>query len=107
MDALWVTARWTAPDGEPQRGVVAVGLDAKAGQTVDVWLTQSGQLTGQRLSRGGLFEREVLAAIGAPVALAVLMAVVAWVIRAAAGRRRMASWTKAWDVVGPRWSTRR
>jgi hypothetical protein len=106
-DTSWVTARWTAPDGAAQRGVVAVGLNAKAGQTVEVWLTQTGQLTGQRLSRGGLLEREILAAIGAPVALAVLLAVAAWAIKAAAGRRRMASWTKAWDVVGPRWSSRR
>lgn len=106
-DTSWVTAHWTAPDGAVWHGLVAVGLDAKAGQTVKVWVTGTGQLTGQRLSRGGLLEREVLAAIGAPVALAVLLAVVACAVRAAANRRRIARWTKAWEVVGPRWSSRR
>jgi hypothetical protein len=106
-DTSWVTARWTAPDGATRHGFVAVGLNAKAGQTVDVWITGSGQLTSQRLTRGGLLEREVLAAIGAPVALAMLLTVVACAVRAAANRRRMASWTKAWDAVGPRWSSHR
>jgi hypothetical protein len=106
-DTSWVTARWTAPDGAIQHGRVAVGLNAKAGQTVGITVTNAGQPTGERLSRAGLIEREVIAAVGGPAALAVLLVVVACAVRAAANRRRMGCWAKAWDVVGPRWSSRR
>jgi flagellar biosynthesis/type III secretory pathway M-ring protein FliF/YscJ len=106
-DTSWVTARWTAPDGATLHGLVAVGLNAKAGQTVEITVTETGQPTTERLSRAGLIEREALAAVGAPAALAALLAIVACAVRAAANRRRMGSWTKAWDVVGPRWSSRR
>jgi hypothetical protein len=106
-DTSWVAARWTAPDGAAQHGLIAVGLNAKAGQTVEITVTETGQLTTERLSRAGLFEREVIAALGAPAALAVLLAAVACAVRAEANRRRLGSWTKAWDVVGPRWSSRR
>lgn len=106
-DTSWVTARWKAPDGATERGLVAVGLNAQRGQPLEVWITGTGQLTSQPLSRGGLLEREVVAAIGAPAALAVLLAVGACAVRAVANRRRMGSWTKAWEDVGPRWSSRR
>jgi hypothetical protein len=111
LDGEWdtssVTARWTAPDGVVQHGLIAVGLNAKAGQTVEITVTETGQLTTQRLSHGELLEREVVAAIGAPAALAALLAFAACAVRRAANRRRMGSWTKAWEVVGPRWSSRR
>jgi hypothetical protein len=106
-DTSWVTARWSAPDGATQHGLVAVGLNAKSGQTVEITVTETGQPTGGRLSRAGLIEREVIAAVGAPVALGVLLAAGACAVRVAINRRRMGSWAKAWDVVGPRWSSRR
>jgi hypothetical protein len=106
-DTSWVTARWHAPDGAARHGLVAVGLNAKAGQTVQVWVTSTGQLTTPRLTRVGVVEREVMAAIGALAVLALLLTVLACAVRAAADRRRMASWTKSWDTVGPRWSSRR
>lgn len=106
-DTSWVTARWTAPNGQARHGLVAVGLNARAGQTVPVWVTDTGQLTTPRLTRGAVVEREVIAAFSAPAALALVLTVMACMVRAAANRRRMASWTKAWDAVGPRWSSRR
>ena len=106
-DTSWVRARWAAPDGAARSGLVAVGLNAKAGQQVPVWVTAAGQLTTPRLTRGGLLEREIVIAVAANVALALLLAVVACTVRAAANRRRIAGWTRAWDAIGPRWSSRR
>jgi hypothetical protein len=104
-DTSWVTARWTAPDGAPRHGLVAVGLNARARQTVPVWVTASGQLTTPRLTRAGVVEREVIAGIAGPAALAVLLSIMACVVRVVANRRRMAGWTKAWEAIGPRWSS--
>jgi hypothetical protein len=52
-------------------------------------------------------EREVMAAVAAPVALALLLSITACAVRVVANRRRMAGWTKAWEAVGPRWSSYR
>lgn len=106
-DTSWVTARWRARDGAWRQGLVAVGLNAKAGQTVPITVTGSGQLTAQPLTRAGVVERELIAAVCAPVVLALLLTVTACAVRAAATRRRMATWTKEWDAVGPSWSSRR
>jgi hypothetical protein len=106
-DTSWVRARWIAPDGITQRGLVAVGLNARAGQAVQVWVTHAGQLTRPRLTRRGVVEREVVAGVAAPAALALLLSITACAVRVVANRRRMAGWTKAWEAVGPRWSSYR
>ena len=106
-DTSWVKARWIAPDGITHRGLVAVGLNARAGQAVQVWVTHAGQLTRPRLTRHGVVEREVMAAVAAPAALALLLSITAGAVRVVANRRRMAGWTKAWEAIGPRWSSYR
>jgi hypothetical protein len=106
-DTSWVTARWTAPSGGHRKGLVPVALNARAGQQLTVWVTPAGQLTHARLTAAAVVERQVSAAIAVPVALAVLLSVTAGAVRVLANRRRMASWTKAWEAVGPRWSSLR
>jgi hypothetical protein len=106
-DTSWVTARWTAPDGAARHGLVAVGLNAKARQTVQVWVTSTGQLTTPRLTAGAVVERQVIAAVAATAALAVLLSVTACAVRAVANRHRMVAWTKEWETTGPRWSSLR
>jgi hypothetical protein len=106
-DTSWVTARWTAPDGASIHGLVAVGLNAKAGQPVPVWVTHAGQLTTPRLTHSEVVERQVIAGIAGPTTLAALLSITAWVVRVVANRRRMAGWTKAWEAIGPRWTSLR
>jgi hypothetical protein len=106
-DTSWVTARWTMPDGVPHRGLVAVGLSARAGQRLMLWVTPAGQLTHPPLTPAEVTSREVMAAITVPVGLAVLLSVTACGVRVLANRRRMAGWTKAWEAIGPRWSSLR
>lgn len=106
-DTSWVRARWIAPDGIARRGLVAVGLNAKAGQAVRVWVTHAGELTRPPVTRIGVVEREVMAAVAAPAALAVLLSITAYAVRVVANRRRMAGWAKAWEAIGPRWSSYR
>jgi hypothetical protein len=44
-------ARWTAPDGSPRTGQVAVNRGARAGSTVPVWTSDSGRPTSPPLRR--------------------------------------------------------
>jgi len=105
--AAWVKASWHAPDGQPKNGIIAVGLTAKAGQKVTIWVTGSGQVTHPPLSHGEVLDGIANASMATAAGVAALFALVAAVIRAAANRRRMAAWTRAWDVVGPRWTSLR
>jgi hypothetical protein len=106
-DTAWVNARWTAPVGATEHGLVAVPLNARAGQQVSVWVTGAGQLTHQPLTKADVAERTVLAAVACPAGLALLLTVAVGVTRVVANRRRMACWAREWEATGPRWSSLR
>jgi hypothetical protein len=106
-ETSWVIARWPAPDGGHRTGLVAVDLNAQKGQRMTVWVTQAGQLTHPRLTNAQVLQWEATGAILAPIGLAVLLVVAGGVVRVLANRRRMAGWTHAWAVTGPRWSSLR
>jgi hypothetical protein len=103
----WVTASWAMPGGAKRSGLVAVDLNARKGQRITVWVTPTGQLTHPPLTRSQVLEWEATAAIVVPIGLAVLLMVTGGVVRVVANRRRMAGWTQAWAVAGPRWSSLR
>lgn len=105
--AVWVRASWHTPDGRQRSGPIAVGLTAKKGQKVTIWVTKSGQVTHPPLSHGEVLDGIANAAMATAAGVAALFGLVAAVIRAAVNRRRMAAWARAWDVVGPRWTSLR
>jgi len=107
LDTSWVTAKWTAPDGAQRSGLVAVALDAQAGQHLQLWATPAGQLTHPRLTTAQVRERQVTAVAAVAFGLAVLLSIAASFVRVVANRRRLAAWGKAWDAIGPRWSSLR
>jgi hypothetical protein len=100
LDASWVPARWRAPDGAWRQGLVAVELNAKAGQRMTVWVTPAGQLMHPPLTRAEVLEWEATAAMLAPVALAALLVIAGGIVRVVANRRRMAGWARAWAALG-------
>ena len=106
-ETAWVRARWTMPGGSRKSGLVAVALNAQAGQRVTVYVTPAGQLTHEPLTRAEVAERTAMAAVAAPVALAMVLAIAIGATRVAANRRRMACWTREWEATGPRWSSLR
>ena len=103
----WVTASWRAPNGTHINGMVPVELNAQAHQHLMVWVSSTGQLTHPPLTSAAVLDREIMAAVGVLGALALLLSATACVVRAVANRRRMVGWTKAWEVIGPRWSSLR
>lgn len=105
--AAWVKATWHAPGGQPESGIIAVGLTAKAEQRVTIWVTESGQVTHPPLSHGEVLDGIANAAMATAAGVAALFAIAGAVIRAGVNRRRMAAWARDWDVVGPRWTSLR
>ena len=101
------TARWTAPDGTTHAGDVPASVLAPARATVMVWVDRSGRLTGQPLTDSQVSGQAVLAAIFAPLLLAVVLLAAAALAHRALDRRRMAAWDTEWRAVGPRWTQRR
>ena len=104
-EASWVAATWTMPHGGGQRsGLVAVELNARSGQRIAIWVTQAGQLTHAPLTTAEVRQWEAMGAMLAPIGLALLLVVAGVAVRVVANRRRLAGWTRAWEVAGPRWS---
>jgi hypothetical protein len=100
-DTSWVTAHWTVPGAGQRSGLIAVGLGAKAGSVVLVWVTSSGQLTHQPVDRAEVEDQIAVAATIATATLAALLLAVAATARVMVNRRRMLGWTRAWEGTGP------
>ncbi len=99
-------ARWRAPDGQVQTGLVAVSARARAGSTVTITTNQAGQLIVP-WSPPEIAERADLAGTVAVAALLVALIVAAALTRWGLDRRRLAAWDAEWLAMGPRWSTQR
>ena len=105
--AAWVGATWKLPDGRPHTGIIAVGLNARAGQRVTIWVTGSGRVTHPPLTRAEVLDGIANAVMATVAAVGVLVGLMAAVVRAMVNRRRMADWARAWAVIGPRWTSLR
>lgn len=103
----WVKASWHAPGGAARTGFIAVGQDARAGQRVTIWVTGSGQVTHPPLSRSDVLDGIANAVLAAVVGVAVLAGLAGAAVRAAMNGRRMAAWGRAWEAIGPRWTSLR
>lgn len=100
-------ARWVAPDGQVQTGLVPVPAGALAGHTVRVWVDRTGQLTSPPLRDYQVVGQVVFAAVVSPVALAGFLLTAAAVAIHRLNRRRLAAWAADWQVTAPRWTSRR
>ena len=99
-----VPARWTAPDGTSRTGQVHAPANAVAGSTVPVWIDRSGRPVPSPLQRSDVVDGIVLAASLAAGAVAVVLAVLGFLVRWVLDRRRLAAWDARWAVTGPHWT---
>jgi hypothetical protein len=105
-------ARWQAPDGQRRTGILttttAPGISgARAGDTVRVWLTGSGQPQDPPMSAAEAMFSSVVLAAGAVFGAAIAMLICYVLCRLALDRQRLAAWASEWSQIGPRWTTRR
>jgi len=106
MVVLPVLARWSAPDGSSQAGLVSPE-GGRAGTTIMVWTDASGHLVSAPLSARQVTRQVALAAVSAPLILGVLLVIAATITRRALDKRRLARWEADWEVTGPLWTSRR
>ncbi len=108
MATFWVPGRWQAPSGGPRNGLVPAKTGDPAGGRVRVWVDWAGQVMNRHPMTIGMVKvRSVLLEIGAVVALALALLLLAGLTRIWLNRRRMLHWGIEWACFGPRWSTRR
>lgn len=100
-------AQWSGPDGQQLAGQIPATPGTLAGTTVPVWVNGAGRETGTPLLHGELVKREIGAELIAPGVLAVLLLIVALVVRLLLNRRRLAGWETNWAFVGPKWTKHR
>ena len=100
---LWVPAHWTA-GGVRHTGDVPAVPGTQAGASVRIWIDAAGKVQQPPLTSSQLSARVVLAAVAAPLAVALGM-LLAWsVLRCLLDRRRLAAWDESWSMVGPSWT---
>jgi hypothetical protein len=103
---VWVPARWST-GGRQYKRAVPVPAGTPARSTVTVWLNRVGAVQTPPASASQVaWLADTATAIGL-AALAVVLGLLAWLVRRALDQRRLAGWESAWLTVGPRWSRRR
>jgi hypothetical protein len=104
--AVWVWARWTAPDGTSRMGDVQATAGARAGATVTVWSDASGTLAGPPIGHAQILSRVITFVAVTSAALAIILLSALWLTRRALDRRRLAAWERGWTAVEPQWTRR-
>ena len=107
--AVWVLARWTAPDGQRRSGLVAVSPAVAAAGSTRVWVSRAGTLTGPPSRHARRPGWVAIAGVLAPYVLAfmLLLLLAGYAGQRLLGRRRLADWGRAWEAVGPQWTRQR
>jgi hypothetical protein len=100
----WVPARWQYPRGQIHTGQVAAELNMQAGQRLPVWVSSEGRLTSAPLTGAGVRDQVTFVVLSVLMGVAVVTAIAAACVRLLFDRRRMASWQRAWEVIGPTWT---
>ena len=104
LDAAFPRARWTAPDGQIRTGPVGSALNARAGQSVWIWVSRTGVQEQEPLSEADVREQIMFTIFVAITALSIVLGAGALTVHVLADRRRMAGWQRDWEASGPLWS---
>ena len=98
------TARWTAPDGQEHSGLVPVTAGTRTGSTFLLWVNASGVPTGPPMQPAEAGQQAALAELVTLCVLSVAACLIADTGRILLDRRRLATWEKEWQAIGPLWS---
>ncbi|MFI1996383.1 hypothetical protein [Actinoplanes sp. NPDC020271] len=96
-------ARWRAPDGTLQTGLVPATAGDLAGTRVPVWVDRAGALQAPP-GKHDPVAQSVAIGVAVVLCLAAGLAGLYRIARAGLDRRRDRAWTREWLEVGPRWS---
>ncbi len=91
--------RWRLPDGTTRSGVVPVRDGMAAGDTVDVWLDESGAPTGPPMSTSDAAGTAIGVAAFGWLGAAGLLALCCYGLHTRFERRRLRGWADAWAAL--------
>jgi hypothetical protein len=99
-----VQARWLVNGSVERVGSIAAHPGDRAGGSVPIWLTNSGELTAPPITSADARTNGVLVAalvwVSVAMALAALFRISRWLL----DRRRVAQWDQEWVVVSRHWT---
>jgi hypothetical protein len=104
---VWVRAYWKAPGGSVHRGQVLAAAGARLGSTVAVWIDRSGTITDPPKSHAEICIDVFIAVMSAAEMLPIALIGLQFLGCHALNARRMRTWDREWDVIGPQWSGHR
>lgn len=107
-----VEASWPTPGGGEQSGVLTTATapniaGAPAGTRIQVWLNRSGQPAVAPAGEAVMIIYALVASLAAAAVAAMVLLIFYGLGRLVLDRRRLAAWESAWNLTGPRWTTRR
>ena len=102
-DRVWVTVRWTAPDGSARTGLTRVLPDTAKGTRVTVWTDRQGRLEPKPDSPAAARFQGVWAGTLAAMGVGITVTGAAQLVRGQLNRRRMEEWADEWQRVDGRW----
>lgn len=103
---VYVTARWTRPDGLPRQGRIQMAERVEPGGTVPIWVNDRGRPVPAPLNASQVQAQTVVAGTGSVLGTFVLVGAAALLLRRWLDRRAYDQWEQEWAVLAPRWSGR-
>jgi hypothetical protein len=104
-------ATWRLSDGTARSGVLTTDVvpgiyGQPAGATVRLWLGRSGVPAAPPQGAAGMAIGATMAALAVIVVAATVLTFCYRLCQRVLDRRRLANWSSAWAVTGPRWTSR-
>ena len=104
-------ATWRLSDGTARSGLLTTDVvpgiyGEPAGASVQVWLGRSGNPAPPPQGAAGMAVGATMAALGVIVGAAAVLGFCYRLCQRGLDRRRLANWSSAWAVTGPRWTSR-
>lgn len=102
-EPVWVTVRWTAPDGEVRTGRSQAAPDTPAGTHVTIWTDRQGTLAARPLEPTEALVEAALLGVMATAFTGGTVWACAYGVRGCLERRRLAQWDEEWQRIDTRW----
>ena len=104
-------ATWRLSDGTARTGLLTTDVvpgiyGEPAGASVQLWLGRSGDPAPPPQGAAGMAVGATMAALGVIVGAAAVLGFCYRLCQRGLDRRRLANWSSAWAVTGPRWTSR-
>lgn len=111
LHAATAMATWRLSDGTTRSGLLTTDVvpgiyGQPAGAVVPLWLGQSGDPAPPPQGAAGMAVGATMAGLGIIVAAAAVLGFCYRLCQRGLDRRRLANWSSAWAVTGPRWTSR-